>query len=917
MAGSKAGSAELNEFKATLLSFDFYKDIIDDAKVPKEERKEMADVPLHFESEHHYVDTFMPLFWEEAKAQIHRSKGTEMSHSSETARHVAFKSEGEWLRLDLQRDKEEAGQTQYNFADLVILTQGKDPVKEDPVHFLAMVDSSTGVMISVSTRLPKAGVPRALEVAKVISAMGSWQLAKVMNCSTLIREFEGLKAFPKINLKDVIINRDDSGPRDTGTEMQAAPDLQPKAPGAKDGVGAAQPGGEALFHIPQRLEEWLKGKHNDPQQKAINDCRKVSGITLVQGPPGTGKTKTALGILAILMNAKAKEAKAVSYTRTGGAAKHVTGTDGESEDEEATDEAIAKRELERVQLVRSRVPWLRGGYTPWTDRLDQDVPVSGTVSWRLPFPKLKPSEVVPMSEVSEDVAPQKVLVSAPSNAAIDEVLRRVVQDGIVGPDGTPTKPSVVRLGPNVHPSLEEYSLERIVKRRLAALSDAPNLNQREEEKQRLLRDARLVCTTLSISGSRDVVGFEGGFDTVVVDEASQGVEVSMLVPLKLGCRRLILIGDPQQLPATCFSTQALEHAYERSLFQRLQLSQHKVNLLHVQYRMHPAISAFPSEHFYEGILTNALPREEFEAQYPAPWSNLPCFGPVGFFDVRGEQQDANMSYVNDAEADFVIQFFATLSALWPDEPWHSKIAVISPYAEQVKLIRRKFRTLFGLPDKSICPVDVNTVDGFQGREKDCVIVSVVRADTSKSIGFVRDRRRMNVAFTRPRTNLWIVGYVRVLERNEDWREFIVRQREATRLLRVSRPFNTFLSRYVRNYYERHPDLQQPPGKLSSLDDTGAPLEERVDLELSKEQLEEIERREEENAFYQRDIEEVSEDGSESDSEDIADDPGPGEATGDGAPGEDAQDAVAEPAAKRQKVDGDAEGGEEADAGGDE
>ncbi|CAE8582721.1 unnamed protein product [Polarella glacialis] len=102
-----------------------------------------------------------------------------------------------------------------------------------------------------------------------------------------------------------------------------------------------------------------------------------------------------------------------------------------------------------------------------------------------------------------------------------------------------------------------------------------------------------------------MVGFPEDFDTVIIDEASQGVEVSTLTPLKLGCRRLILVGDPKQLPATCFSEVAKNHDYDRSLFQRLQQSQHKVNMLSQQYRMHPAISYFPSQNFYDGKLLNA------------------------------------------------------------------------------------------------------------------------------------------------------------------------------------------------------------------------------------------------------------------------------------------------------------------------
>lgn len=869
-------SLELHEFKRTLLAFDFFKDIADDRKA----KKELTKVPLHFEDEQHYIDVFLPLFWEEVKMQLHRSKCMEMDHV-ETVQQESIRVDDTFVRLDMARDKEEAIQKLYGHGDLMLFTQSKDPVKEHPVHFLALVDNSISARLSVTARLDTesgASGSRDLEVAKIIKDNGSWQMAKVANLATITREYEGLMALPKLKLRGLLVNRDDSGARgDTSTEMQAAPNGHE----GSSTVGRAKNDAQ-LLTIPKPLETWLQAEYNESQQSAINDCRKITGITLVQGPPGTGKTKTALGILAVLLNSKAKEAKAVSYTRTGlkGAFRPSRSTSsGDSssseEDQKAAEESMQAREMERVQMIRAHQPWLRGGFTPWAETIEQEVPMAGSIAWRQPYPKLSPHQIVSMSEIAEDVAPQKVLVCAPSNAAIDEVIRRATQAGVADTDGVPKKPPLIRLGPGVHPSLHEYSLEQIVKRRLAALSDMPDLNKREVEKQRLLQDARLVCTTLSISGSRDVVGFEAGFDTVVVDEASQGVEVSMLVPLKLGCQRLILIGDPKQLPATCFSTVALEHEYSRSLFERLQLSHHKVNMLHVQYRMHPAISSFPSQHFYEGTLRNAHEELEFEKQCPAPWSNVSCFAPVAFFHLKGEHKVSMSSLVNEDEADFVIQFFQTLSSLYPDEAWDRKIAVISPYAEQVRLIRAKFRALFGLSGKkSPCLVDVNTVDGFQGREKDCVIVSVVRANPEESIGFLRDRRRMNVAFTRARTNLWVVGYADVLGRNKDWKMFIDEQRAASRLLRLTRPYNTFLARYLTKWFDRHPEVSRPDVELLKVHGFNAQAEEPVGdlgLNMSQAELDELKRIESERAPLERDIEEVSDGlGSVSDEENEGD-----------------------------------------------
>jgi len=355
---------------------------------------------------------------------------------------------------------------------------------------------------------------------------------------------------------------------------------------------------------------------------------------------------------------------------------------------------------------------------------------------------------------------------------------------------------------------------------LNQVADQKNRNLYEDEKARIIKAARVVCATLSVSGSRDFTGYPEDFDTVIIDEASQGLELSTLVPLKLGCRRLILVGDPKQLPATCFSQVALVHKYEQSLFQRLEAAHYRVNMLDEQFRMHPTISKFPSATFYDGLLKNVREKEEFERDFPAQWSQINCFGPVVFFHLRGSQEKSRQSLINNDEANFVLQLYTSMSQLFPPEAsWRSRIAVISPYAEQVSLIRHKFREYFKLSRKDPCPIDVNTVDGFQGREKDIVMVSTVRANTDpkESIGFVKDRRRMNVAFTRARLNLWVVGHAGALSKNEDWRTFIRMQKKECRFLNVSQPIHHFMPRYLTNWYEHHPEVPRPSAKLFETD----------------------------------------------------------------------------------------------------
>ena len=149
-------------------------------------------------------------------------------------------------------------------------------------------------------------------------------------------------------------------------------------------------------------------------------------------------------------------------------------------------------------------------------------------------------------------------------------------------------------------------------------------------KMMVLNEASIVCTTLSCAGYSMFSQLKHGFDTVLIDEAAQAVEVSTLIPLKYACRRLILVGDPSQLPATVFSERALKHRYEQSLFQRLMIGGQRVSMLTTQYRMHPSISRFPAERFYQGAILNAPNLEQTRA---CEWHALRCCAPYVFYDV--------------------------------------------------------------------------------------------------------------------------------------------------------------------------------------------------------------------------------------------------------------------------------------------
>ena len=293
---------------------------------------------------------------------------------------------------------------------------------------------------------------------------------------------------------------------------------------------------------------------------------------------------------------------------------------------------------------------------------------------------------------------------------------------------------------------------------------------------------------------------DGKFETVIIDEASQCIELAALIPLQMGCCRLILVGDHKQLPATVFSKVAESHLYNRSLFERLHHSGYPMCVLKRQMRMHPAIAQFPSDLFYGGEIENAPNILELVTEQE--WNDIPVLGPLVFYDIEeGRESVSLQSKVNEEEAVFVESLISTLLKRYPTDAIErivKRTAVVSPYSEQVRLISDRLRRMFGVTDLTKpCPIEVNTIDGFQGREKDIIIASTVRA-SERSIGFLADIRRMNVMLTRARTNMWIVGHRATLAKDPSspWAQLIHHIDQQKRVVKVTHPIQSFFPRVL-------------------------------------------------------------------------------------------------------------------------
>ncbi len=293
-----------------------------------------------------------------------------------------------------------------------------------------------------------------------------------------------------------------------------------------------------------------------------------------------------------------------------------------------------------------------------------------------------------------------------------------------------------------------------------------------------------MFSTLSGSGHKIFDALERKFNTVIVDEATQAVELSTLIPFRHGCSKAILIGDPNQLPATVISNVAAAQSYEQSLFQRLQMSGYPMSQLNVQYRMNPEIARFPSMHFYQNKLKNGENTKAHVADFHRE------FKPFMFFNVHSRENSERDSIKNVEEARALVSILSKLLEKYPAAK-QMTIGIVTPYRRQVYELSNQLKAKFG--ELFARSVFVNTVDGFQGSEKDIILFSCVRSHTGRSIGFLADVRRMNVALTRARYLLLVVGNARSLCNNPEW-EALVKEAKERRVCKKRKKFIHFLTK---------------------------------------------------------------------------------------------------------------------------
>ncbi len=377
---------------------------------------------------------------------------------------------------------------------------------------------------------------------------------------------------------------------------------------------------------------------------------------------------------------------------------------------------------------------------------------------------------------------KSVFVTTPSNTACDQLLERLVRE----------KVPCIRLG---HPArimrhLHEYTLDyQLANHPYSEIIDQYESEIHLKDKKRSRRQERTWIGKGEWNQTRDEMKFmrnqikelkknvkeqlmHGGsvylgthltsldpflksqiFDYVIIDEATQGIEPFSWVPF-LFADKMVLAGDHKQLHPTVFSDEAKKGGLNVSLFERFieKLDEDHKTTLRVQYRMNEKIMNFSSQEFYENklIADKSVASHVLSDLKGVQFKDEGDDAPVLFIDTAGrgfeeQRKKGSESRYNPEEAQLVTQELKKLldAGVLPED-----VCVISPYRAQVKFIARQIDNR---------KIEVNSIDGFQGREKEVVIISLVRSNTEGELGFLVDTRRMNVALTRAKRKLIVIG----------------------------------------------------------------------------------------------------------------------------------------------------------------
>ena len=641
---------------------------------------------------------------------------------------------------------------------------------------------------------------------------GSLKLSRLSSLTTVLREMQALVHVQKIPVFKALL-------QPSGTAWSSSKNLDI----APDGIG-----------ISTNVWSTIAASLNGPQVEAVHTAAAASAckysrrtlvesstaatrqLVLIQGPPGTGKTHT----IASLVQAALHGNQAVLNGKSASRMRRVLVC---AQSNSAVDELVV-RLADRIDAARYGDRRL-SGVADDTDADDRRSLV------RLGREDAVRNDALPYlvtRAVDSNIRPNDTAVGEREKevSIVQSRLERLSKD---------IKHATSLAEGQEKDSEQSIHLQMLQAQRRRLLGELAIMRQKQRKQRdgaksaagsawtRVVGGAEIVCATLSGAGllAADRTGARAGgrgkggvkhvatseeaesamvgcavplFDLIIVDEAAQATEAATLVPLRWlrPGGAAVFVGDPQQLAATVLSRGSAKRSIEQSMFERLQSAGAHTHLLSVQYRMHSEIRQFPSNAFYGGRLVdgNGVPN--------GPLGDLGAY--VAFDVAEGYEQRgrfSGQSLSNAAEASLAAVLYMKMLSR-SDVSRRVTVGVVTPYKDQIAELRRKFEPLIkGRPEARVTPVEFATVDGVQGREFDVVIFSCVRAiqgvdaapvdltdefeymdnaeaaaHSRRMIGFLSDRRRLNVALTRPKRALFVLGNAATLRRaDEIWSLF--------------------------------------------------------------------------------------------------------------------------------------------------
>ncbi|KAF2116709.1 SEN1 N terminal-domain-containing protein [Lophiotrema nucula] len=718
---------DLSPLHKVILGWDYFHK----GDTPPSSRDDMySAVPNTFRTPNEYQSTFEPLLTLEAWQSFAKSR-EDVSFKPYEIKVISRASVDSFQEVGSTMTHNENRDLHISEGDIVLLSKSKTPSAQDP-HCLARVikTSRKKAHIEVSYRVMPSN-PLQSSLVPNGTVFGS----KIQSLTPLEREYAALLGLQYYDLCDEIIR--------------------------------AYPS-PILTYKDEKLQPLINNYSvNKAQAKAIRSAIENDAFTLVQGPPGSGKTKTIVAIVgAILSDSFKHRGTAVQIpgqARSDTAAKKLLVC---APSNAAVDELVMrfKGGVKTMNGEERKLNIVRLGRSDAINANVQDVTLEELVNKKLgvnptggPDSEATKKLFQEHKEISEQVRQVRALIDGKE---VQDKDASKLQD-----DFNQLRRRKAMLGTQIDKAKDDEK---------HAVRNA-DINRRRAQEQ-VLNDAHVICATLSGSGHDMFQNLSIEFETVIIDEAAQCVEMSALIPLKYGCAKCILVGDPKQLPPTVLSKEAAKYQYEQSLFVRMQNNHPKdVHLLDTQYRMHPAISKFPSQAFYDGRLLDGTNMDGLRQR---SWHSSTLLAPYRFFDVQGQHQSAGTSLINIAEIRVAMQLYDRLTTDFRDPDnngWKGKLGVITPYKSQLRELKSRFSAKYG--NNIVDEIDFNTTDAFQGRESEIIIFSCVRASGKGGIGFLQDVRRMNVGLTRAKSSLWVLGNTDSLERGAFWKKMIVDAKE--------------------------------------------------------------------------------------------------------------------------------------------